>query len=251
MMENYGDWEFLLNGNAPELLAISERPCSGYLKISGGIDHWNDCPSDDFRMTTMFAQGETDAYTVWQLGHELLSLFNGASEIYQMNAPKLSIHQLHYQGVQQIYSPPNEVVALLGRPDFAPGRINEEFARACQFSIKHTLVHLATVERDVLYILKYLNMAPGWVTYYKLIEAVESFAKARGIDLGTVKKDREAFTNTANNFSLSGFDARHGFREVVKENKTRSMDLAEAHAFVTLMVKTFLSKAYSTSTVAP
>lgn len=244
MEENYSDWEFMLNGNPVELRALTEISGSGYLKFYGGIDHWLDCPSDDFRMTTMYAQAENDASTVWKIGHELLSLYNGASELYQMNSSKISIHRLLYKDKPQNYVAPHEGVALLQRPNFSPARIRQEFEKAKKTSAKQTLVHLATEERDVLFILKYLNMGPGWVSYYKLMEAVEAFAKAKHIDLGTKSQERKAFTNTANNFSLSGFDARHGFKEQLEENKTRSMDLQEAHTFVTSMVKRFLDLAY-------
>lgn len=109
------------------------------------------------------------------------------------------------------------------------------------------LVHLATENKDVLFILKYLNMAPGWVTYYKLMEVVEEFAKAKSVHLGTDAQDKNAFANTANNFSLSGFEARHGFKEIVKANKTRSMNLEEAHAFVTSMAKSYLDQVYGST----
>lgn len=42
------------------------------------------------------------------------------------------------------------------------------------------------------------------MTYLKLMQALEGLAKAKSVDLGTNGKDRDAFTNTANNFSLSG-----------------------------------------------
>lgn len=196
----------------------------------------------------MYAQDEEDADTVWQIGYELLNLYNGASELLQMNARKLSIHRLLHKGIQESYVAPKNVTALLGSPKFSPMQIAEEFKQARKLSIQLTLLHLATEQKDVFFILKYLNMAPGWSTYYKLMEVVEEFAQTKSIDLDTDKKDRTAFTNTANNFSLSGFDSRHGFKEVLKMNKTRSMDLVEAHAFVTSMAKKFLQQAYFKAT---
>jgi hypothetical protein len=44
----------------------------------------------------------------------------------------------------------------------------------------------------------------------------------------TSGKERKSFTNVANNFSLSGIDSRHGFRNEVKENKTEKMTLEQA-----------------------
>lgn len=114
--ENYSDWEFLLNGNLQELRGLSEGLGTGYLNIYGGIDHWHDCPNDDFRMTTMYAQDEADADAIWQMGYELLSIYNGASELFQMNAQKLSIHELLHKDVAVAYVAPRNVNALLNPP---------------------------------------------------------------------------------------------------------------------------------------
>lgn len=244
MEENYFDWEFMLDGDHNELRQLASCRGSAYLNIFGGVDDWLDCPSDDFRMNTLYAQDETDAHTVWQLGYELLGLYNGASVLFNMNARKLSIHRLLYKGSGVNREPAEMVPALLGPANFPQSRIDEELAQARKDSAKLTLVQLATENQDICFVLKYLDMEPGWVTYYKLMEALEVFAKEKSVDLGTNGKDRDAFTNTANNFSLSGFESRHGFKQVVKANKTRSMDLPEAHAFVTTMAKRFLRQTY-------
>ncbi|MFJ3120442.1 hypothetical protein ACIPI6_28295 [Pseudomonas protegens] len=76
------------------------------------------------------------------------------------------------------------------------------------------------------------------------MEAIETFAKEKEIALDTIKDTRKSFTNTANNFSLSGFDSRHGFKEITKQNNTDSMSFDEAYTFVTSMTKDFLRKAY-------
>ena len=51
-----------------------------YVNIYGGIDDWLDCPNDDFRMTTLYCEGESDAEVIWQLGYELISLFIAVPE---------------------------------------------------------------------------------------------------------------------------------------------------------------------------
>lgn len=87
-------------------------------------------------------------------------------------------------------------------------------------------------------------MPESWTTYYKLMEAVETFAKDRGVELEIVKNERKAFTNTSNNFSRSGFDSRHGFKEVTKKNNTSAMSLEDGYSFVTKMTKTYIKKVY-------
>lgn len=192
----------------------------------------------------MYAQDEADAHTVWQVGYELVGLFNGTLALFNKQFRKLSIHGLLHQGSPVKLAAIESSAALLGPASFPRSRIDEEREHARKLGISFSLLHLATENQDVYFILRYLNMEPSWVTYYKLMEAVEQFAADKSVDLGTDDKKRKAFTNTANNFSLSGFDSRHGFKQVTKQNKTASMALNEAHEFVTSMAKAFLRTAY-------
>ena len=93
-------------------------------------------------------------------------------------------------------------------------------------------------------ILKYLDLDRSWANYYKLMETVDSHAALKKLQLTDVPADRKAFTNTANNFSLAGFDSRHGFKQIVKANKTPAMKLEEAHAYITGLCKRYLQAAY-------
>lgn len=246
-MSKFSDWEFMLNGDPQEFRQKSSKVGSYYFNIYGGVDHWLDCPNDDFRMTTLYCEDETDPKIVWQIGYELISLFNGASVLLNKNYYKASIFKLLYQEKEVDYFPQNNVPALLGKPSASQRRIDEEFQSGAKSDIKFPLIHFATENEDVYFILKYLDMEPSWITYYKLMEAVETFSKSKGIELGTNRNDQKRFTNTANNFSLSGFDSRHGFKEITKQNNTKSMTIDEAYEFVSGMAKEFLKKAYFSS----
>lgn len=247
-MSKFSDWEFLLDGNVQEFRCRSERRGSFYFNVYGGVDDWLDCKNNDFRMTTYYCEGEVDPKLVWQVGHELVSLFNGASILFDKEYHKASIFSLLYQGQKtnpMDYSPAANSVAMLGRPEgFNRYQIDEEVKSARQSCNKLYLMHLATENKDVYFILKYLDMPEGWVTYYKLMEALETFGKEKEVDLEVVQSERKMFTNTANNFSLSGFDSRHGFKAIVKRNRTTSMSLEDAHSFITSMAKTYLNKVY-------
>jgi len=234
----------MLDGNTQEFRQLASECGSFYFNIYGGVDHRLDCPNDDFRMTTLYCEGETDPQMVWQIGNELISLFNGASTLFNNNYRKVSIFRLLHQEVSVDYVTKVGAAALLGKPSVDQHRIDQEFENGVKSSMKFPLIHLATENRDVYFILKYLDMEISWTTFYKLMEAVETFAKEKGIDLGTVKKERKAFTNTANNFSLSGFDSRHGFKEVTKQNNTESLSIDEGYNFVSKMAKTYLKEAY-------
>lgn len=243
-MSKFSDWEFLLDGDSQEFRQRASERGSLYFNIYGGVDHWLDCPNDDFRVTTLFCENETDPDVVWQMGYELISLFNGASILLNQKYLKASIFKLLYKKSTVPFVSNRGVPALLGRPPVDQSIINEEYENGSKSSIKFPLVHLATENRDVYFILKYLDMEANWTSYYKLMEAIETFAKEKSIDLGTSKKERLSFTNTANNFSLSGFDSRHGFKEVTKKNNTESMSIDEAYGFVTSMAKVYIQKAY-------
>jgi hypothetical protein len=239
-MADYSDWEFLLDGDTQEFRGLVSQPGTKLFNVYGGVDHWHDCPSDDFRMTTLFSEGESDPNVVWQVGYELLSLFNGASLLYQKEYRKASIHKLLHNECEIAHVAPKGSSALLGRPNCSPQLLKEELTNAKRSSIKFQLIHLATENKDVYFILKYLDMEAGWVTYYKLLEAIEHFAKNSSVDLGIEESSRRSFTNTANNFSLSGFDSRHGFKELTKKNNTAAMTIYEGHKFITDLAQKYL-----------
>lgn len=244
MEENWQDWEFMIDGDPHLLRGLTEQRGTQYFSLGGGVDHYNDCKNDDFRMNTLYAQDETDPYVVWQVGQELVNLLNGAFAVYNMGVQKFSIHRLLHRERPIFGQQVQAYAGLLGKPQFPQARLDEELEHARKLYMEFTLLHLATENQDVYFILKYLSMGPGWVAYYALMESIEESAKAKSITLATNAATQKSFTNTANNFSLSGFDSRHGFKQVVKANKTPSMTLEDGHRFVTSMVKDYIEKAY-------
>ncbi|MBE9173289.1 hypothetical protein IQ216_09420 [Cyanobium sp. LEGE 06143] len=64
--------------------------------------------------------------------------------------------------------------------------------------------------------------------------------KQSSVDLRIEDGKRRSFTNTANSFSLSGFDSRHGLKERKKKNNAASMAIREGHNFVTAVAKKHL-----------
>lgn len=244
-MSNFSDWEFLLNGNRQEFRQLASKEGSYYFNIYGGVDHWLDCPNDDFRMTSIYCEGEDDPSVIWQIGHELVSLFNGASILFSENYRKASIFKLAHNDAIVDFIPPSGNAALLGRAaGVDAGRLAEEYENGKRATIKFALLHLATENEDVYFILKYLDMPLDWVTLYKLLEAVETFAGSNSIDLKQSKSQRKSFTNTANNFSLSGFDSRHGFKDLTKKNNTSAMSISEGYEFVVNLSKKYLKAKY-------
>lgn len=255
-MHEQGDWEVMLDGNAQELrnIAIYQKS-NDYFRVWGGVDDWLDCPNDHFSFNSLYFQGESDHKVVWQISYELLSLFNGASELFQRNARKLTIQGVNLEDKPTAFHVDNFSAGLLGLPGIdenstqeeikrAEARRVEELSKAVPESPRMALLILATENIDVYMILKYLDHGREFPDYYKLMETVLSFAKDKGLAVKYNSNTKTAFTNTANNFSFAGLNSRHGFKANVKANNTSSMTIEQAHSFVTELSKEYLVAAY-------
>ncbi len=208
------------------------------------IDYWNDCRNDHFSFNSIYFEGEQDEELVWQVAYELLSLFNGASELFERGYRKLSIHSISLRGLSLNYRDQLVAQGLLERPQISPARREEELQKAKKASSRHTMLLLATENEDVYMILKYLDLGRGWADYYKLMETIDSYAAIKSLTVPDDDKLRTSFTNTANNFSLAKFDSRHGFKKVLKQNKTPAMNIEEGHRYVTGLARNYLLAAY-------
>ncbi len=243
-MENYGYWEFLIGGGSQDLREFSTGIRNPYFSVYGGVDHWNDCPNDDFRMKTIYCHNEDDPRIVWQIGYELISLFNGAACMLNKNFRKLFIERvLHKEKHVEFYTR-TQVAALLGKPNLSQDQIKAELENVKSYDKRLWLLNLATENQDIYLILKYFDMEGSWLTYYKLLETLETFESEKGIDLKTNKTIKEHFKLTANNFSMTGFDSRHGFKKLQKKIKKSSMSIEEAHTFIADMAKKYISRVY-------
>lgn len=224
---------------------MSEEKGTDYFNIYGGVDHLHDCINDDFRMTTIYCADETEPRVVWAIGHELVSLYNGASILFNNNYRKVSIHELWHDDLSVEWFPPSSQQSLLGPPTYTSYRTESEIRTLRKSNTKLYLVYLATEHKDIYLILKYFNMDAGWVTYYKILEAIENLAKEKTIDLNINEAKRKSFTNTANNFSLSGLDSRHGFKESIKKNNTPTMTVEEGYKFIADIAINYLKAVFT------
>lgn len=241
MLAEIVKWEFWLNGYNGNLSPFPISQANLYFNISGGMDYHNDCISDDFRLTSVYFDEENDAEIVWQIGYELLSLYNGVSSIIDKENRKLTLPVLLRNGGRVIKSPRRNTFALLGKPNISSLLYNQEFQKAKDSDPRFLMINLATEREDVYLILKYFDLDGSYINYYKILETLESLSKKTEIPISIDKNLRKAFTNTANNYTLSGLDSRHGFKEVIKENKTPSMELHEAHSFVASIAQQYLN----------
>ena len=98
------NWEVMLDGDPQGLRSMAGYQTSNnYFRVWGGLDDWNDCLNDHFSFDSIYFENEQDHYAVWQLSYELLSLFNGASELFYLNSKKLSIIGINFDEISTTY----------------------------------------------------------------------------------------------------------------------------------------------------
>lgn len=235
-------WEFYLNGDTMYFRTFSEARENLYFDIYGGVDHYLDCMNDDFRMSSVYFDDEEDPEVVWQIGYELASLYNGVSSIINENERKLELVELLRDGARVAKYQKRNIVALLGKPNILESIYIKELEQVKKADVRFFMMNLATEREDAYLILKYFDLENNFVNLYKALETIEGLCAKTNIAVSVDSKLRKAFTNTANNFTFSGLDSRHGFKELVKENKTPSMSLPEARKFVASVAKDYLNK---------
>lgn len=243
-MHKQSDWEVLLNGNPQELRQLSTWGYSiDYFRIWGGVDHWHDCPNDDFRANSNLFEGQNED-GVWQISYELLSLFNGASALFRREHYKLSIFKILLNETEVDRRDKRYIPGMLTKPNITKHAWNDELRKAFATSQKLGLMMLAAEHEDIYLFLKFLDLDSSWITYYKILDTLETWEKRKGIRAFRSKRRERKFTCSANNFSLNGFDARHGFQEMMQEPAQKSMTIEEGHQFITGLVKDYLQQAY-------
>ena len=241
-MANEQKWEFYVDGDAQSFRHYAEGRTNLYFSISGGIDHYNDCMNDDYRLSSVYFDDEEKSEVVWQIGYELASLYNGVSSILSQGVRKLELADLLHYGVKVDKPPKRNVLALLGKPNISSISYAEEFERVKKLDVRFLMMNLATEREDAYLILKYFAVDGSYINYYKTLETLEELSKKTGITISVDKKLRKSFTNTANNYTLSGLDSRHGFKQLIKKNKTSVMNLSEAHSFIASIAKDYLNE---------
>lgn len=240
------DWEVELKGNAQDLYGLTRGGGTpDYFRIWGGVDDWNDCPSDRYSFNSLYFEGQHDPEVIWQLAYELVSLFNGASELFEIRSRKQVIRSINFCGKPVRFREQARVISLLERPPMSQRKWTEHLSKAMQKSPRLALLILATENEDIYMMLKYLGFEPSWSNYYKLLETMETHAKLKGATIPGTAAARERFTNNANNFSLVGYDARHGLKPVGKKNTGAVMSIEQAHEFITGICKAYLNTVYS------
>lgn len=240
------DWSVELTGDHMDLGNLaSAGNGSDYFRVWGGVDDWHDCPSDRYFFNTLYLEGVENEEVIWQLTYELLEIFNSATEFFCLGARKQSVQSIMHKDLPITFQPKANVVSRIGRPRrMSPRKWQQHMADASRVSPRLVLLILATENDDIYTMLKYFSLPGSWTTYYKVLETMETLARKKGFSVPVTKAARARFTNTANNFDISGYDARHGMMPKGKDNPVDPMTLKEGHAFITDFCKSYLKLAY-------
>lgn len=237
------EWEVQLAGGDSMLLHQIARhnETTGHFWIWGGIDHYLDCQNDHFSFNSAYLHDiDEDDDLAWQVSYELLSLFNGAVSMIMPLQHRFRLLAVLKDG--RNISPVEKRYAsgVMGRlpPSARRGR---DYGDS---SIIFRIHALACEHQDAYHLVKLFEQEGGWVSYYKILETIESYTTKYALKVPVDEKIKKRLELTANNFSLSGFDSRHGFKQLVKEIKTPPLDLNEAYQFVSRYAQHYLFTRY-------
>lgn len=242
-MKSLHQWEAqLVGGNAALLHQISSHnESTGHFWIWGGIDHHLDCQSDHFSFNSAYLDDISDDDDLaWQVAHELLSLFNGSISMVMPHEYRFRLLALLKDGYNTSHCERRNATGLLGTLPSSAARGKDYGDSSIIFRIQT----LACTYQDAYHLVKLFEQDAGWVSYYKILETIESYTTTYGLNIPVDQKTKKSFELTANNFSLSGFDSRHGFKQQVKKISTPPISLDEASRFITKYAQDYLFERY-------
>lgn len=245
-MSGKNGWEVQLADGDPMLLheLVYHNDSRGHFWVWGGVDDYNDCRSDHFSFNSSYLDDISDDEDLaWQVAHELLSLLNGAVALCMEDAYPFRVLAVLRDGYNTSWVEKRSASGLLGPLPANAGRSRDSDDSASIFRI----LALACEYPDAYLIVKMFDQKKGWITYYKILETIESYSSKYNLDIPVDKEIHRSFKLTANNFSVSGLDSRHGFKEQVKEIKTPAMTLESAYDFISSHAHAYLVARYGRS----
>lgn len=239
-------WEAQLAGGTPMDLHQLARSNdnSGHFWIWGGVNDYLDCRDDNFSFSSSHFDGiDDDVDLAWQVAHELLSLFNGAMSLMWHQEHPFRLGALLHNGRNTSHVEKRNAKGLLGplSPFAKRGRDRADS------SYVFRVLTLACENQDAYHLVKLFEQSGGWSSYYKILETIESYTTKYKLEVSVDKGIQKSFERTANNFSISGFDSRHGFKQQVKEIKSAALTLDDGFKFIRDYAIRYLSARYGHS----
>lgn len=228
------------------------------------LNHNLDCSTCDYRATSWLIDENEKQEDALKIAGELLSLLLGYMQVIDQEN---IFNHLRGNGIRLLDSKSFNVTRNfndLQIPNFllqeiwAKKQSNNINSIEKKSSLKRNsfdaLLYLARSEIDVYILLKLMAETPSWYNLYQIYESLEAFTTENNypnlIEVSNGKKtikvldpisEKEKLTKPANNFSIVGLSARHGYKTIVKPiNLSNCFSLEEAKRFVHNHVRAYL-----------
>ncbi|PKG63452.1 hypothetical protein CXF56_11330 [Psychrobacter sp. Choline-02u-13] len=256
MLNFLSTYNFLVYGNPAYSRSLADSSTiTKYFDITGGVNHYLDCPNDDFRLNSAIFNYANDNNTICQLAYELVSIFNSIHKVFCFE----DLRRLPLR-VEGFYL--KDTIVPLERKDtrFSINNFSHDKIKLVEdlksqilglgnSSIFHFLL-LSLIREDVYLILKLIDRidldSDDWSQLYKIFETIANLESITNIDTQIDTNLKRRFKNSANNFSITGINSRHGYTSNTGGRQTLSYD--EALKFILDISKTYLNTLLSEAT---
>lgn len=198
-----------------------------------------DAPTHDFFFKSCLCNSIQNPQDAWGIGLELVSLFNGSTKLYSPNNHFIKLESIVVE--QQEYQFPQEYESFSLFYDFF--NLNPHLENNCQFSENHYFSKAITNSKDfrIYLLLKLVGFEVNWVTIYKQLETLEHFMHEDGFSSPLSSRLKTSITKPANNFSILGLQARHGFQGEHYENNQETLNLNTASEYMLQAIKPYFN----------
>ncbi|WP_420366925.1 hypothetical protein [Acinetobacter baumannii] len=228
------------------------------------VNDYLDCSVCDYRASSWLINPNGNKNSALLVAGELLSLLMGYLRLCNLenlySHVKLNEIKVFYGNHSTAYSTFEEIQipnfflseVWTEREQFKPNN-PREINNLSKLSFD-TLLYMAKSQEDIYILLKLMAERTSWFTLYKIYESLETFTTMNSypfliniekgkkmISVLDLESEKEKLTKPANNFSLVGLYARHGYKQHVKPiNTTNCFSLDEAKNFVYKHVKRYI-----------
>lgn len=213
---------------------------SQYFTISDGINHYLDCPSDDFYFISSLFPEESEPDLV-----EKKNRTNAKAKAFEILLQgSLCLYPSVSNFPLSIYRD-NSSLAI--SPEFfVLNDIDRKQFFETEPMVQHVILALAVPEYTNL--LRFFQMGNDWGQWYKIIETItneypQPGGKGKNIsiqnELVIDSNELKRFKYSANSIAASGLGARHGFNGQRASGAINPMDEDEAYRFVVEIVHSY------------
>jgi hypothetical protein len=228
------------------------------------INHYLDCSTCDYRATSWLIDPSETEDNALLIAGELLSLLMGYM---QVRNEKSIYNHLRINGIR-LLNPnffnvsrnfdevqiPNFLLEEIWMNNESKKPNNPREINNLKRISFDALLYLSKSEIDVYILLKLMAEKASWYNLYQIYESLESFTTENNypylIEVQNGKKiikvldpadEKEKFTKPANNFSIVGLSARHGYQTIKKPIKiSNCFNLEQSRDFVYNHVRRYL-----------